>query len=125
MYFTEELKEIEKFGYKVDLIKVYNFSKHDIFTDYINYFYNIKRNSKGAQRLIAKMHLNQLYGYFGRRQTLIETKNVYREDLLQYYGAYTIFSEIHINDQISTILMSSNLNYDLINEIKSDKSNVI
>lgn len=25
-------------------------------------------------RLIAKMHLNQLYGYFGRRKTLIEFK---------------------------------------------------
>jgi hypothetical protein len=66
------------------------------------------------------MHLNQLYGYFGRRQTLIETKNVYTQDLMKYYGTYTIFSEIKINDKISTILMSSNLDYDLINEIKTD-----
>jgi len=66
------------------------------------------------------MHLNQLYGYFGRRKTLIETRNVYKKDLLKYYGSYTIFSEININDQISTILMSSNLDYDLINEIKAD-----
>jgi hypothetical protein len=66
------------------------------------------------------MHLNQLYGYFGRRKTLIETKNVYKSELTQYYGSYTIFSEIDINENISTLLMSSNLDYDLINEIKSD-----
>jgi hypothetical protein len=64
------------------------------------------------------MHLNQLYGYFGRRNTLIETRNVYNEDLIKYYGNYTIFSEIKINENITTILMSSNLDYNLINEIK-------
>jgi hypothetical protein len=51
---------------------------------------------------------------------LIETKNVYTRDLAQYYGLHAIFSEIKINSEISTILMSSNLNYDLINEIKDE-----
>lgn len=118
VYFTEELKTIVKYGYKVELIKVYNFSKANIFNKYIDYFYNIKKSSKGPLRFIAKMHLNQLYGYFGRRKTLIETKNVYNQDLIKYYGSYTIFSEIKINENISTILMSSNLDYSLINEIK-------
>jgi DNA polymerase elongation subunit (family B) len=66
------------------------------------------------------MHLNTLYGYLGRKQTLIETKNVFKNELAHYYGTYTIFSEININEKISTILMSSNLDYDLINEIKQD-----
>jgi hypothetical protein len=39
---------------------------------------------------------------------------------MQYYSNYTIFSEIKINDNISTILMSSNLDYSLINEIKDE-----
>ena len=43
IYLTEELKIISKYGYKVDLIKVYKFSKGDIFTKYIEYFYNIKK----------------------------------------------------------------------------------
>jgi DNA polymerase elongation subunit (family B) len=114
------LKAVEKYGYKIELIKVYNFSKANIFDNYINYFYNIKKSATGALRLIAKMHLNQLYGYFGRKKTLIETKNVYKKDLAQFYGNYTIFSEISINENISTILMSSNLDYNLINEIKTD-----
>lgn len=123
VYFTEELKAVAKYGYKIELIKVYNFSKSNIFTRYIEYFYNIKKFAIGPLRLIAKMHLNQLYGYFGRRKTLIETKNVYKNDLMKYYSNYTIFSEISINDNISTILMSSNLDYNLINEIK-DYTNV-
>jgi DNA polymerase type B, organellar and viral len=118
VYFIEELKTIVKYGYKVDLIKVYNFSKANIFNSYIQHFYNIKKHSTGPLRFIAKMHLNQLYGYFGRRKTLIETKNVYNEDLMKYYGNYTIFSEIKINENITTILRSSNLDYNLINEIK-------
>ena len=39
IYFTEELKAVENSGYKVELIKVYNFSKADIFTKFIEYFY--------------------------------------------------------------------------------------
>jgi hypothetical protein len=46
--------------------------------------------------------------------------SVYKKDLAQYYGSYTIFSEIDINKEISTILMSTNLDYNLINEIKQD-----
>ena len=120
IYFTEELKTVKKYGYKVELIKVYNFSKADIFSSYIKYFYNIKKVATGPLRLIAKMHLNQLYGYFGRRKTLIETKNVYTKDLINYYGSNTIFSQIRINNEISTILMSSNLDFNVINEIKNE-----
>jgi hypothetical protein len=66
------------------------------------------------------MHLNTLYGYLGRKKTLIETKNVYKHELKDFYGFYTIFAEININEDISTILMSSNLDYNLINEINQD-----
>jgi hypothetical protein len=104
----------------VELIKVYNFSKANIFNEYINFFYNIKKNAVGSLRFIAKMHLNQLYGYFGRRKTLIETRNVFNKDLIKYYGSYTIFSEIKINENITTILMSSNLDYSILNELKQE-----
>lgn len=52
------------------------------------------------------------------KKTLIETRNVYNHELIKYYGNYTIFSEIKINEEITTILMSSNLDYNIINEIK-------
>ncbi|ODP65953.1 hypothetical protein BGC24_19190 [Acinetobacter baumannii] len=35
VYFSEELKEVVKYGYKVMLIKGYEFSKVNLFNDYI------------------------------------------------------------------------------------------
>jgi hypothetical protein len=65
------------------------------------------------------MHLNQLYGYFGRELDLIETINVYNKDLIFYVSCRIIKAIIQINDRISTILMHSNINNNLINELNS------
>jgi len=73
-----------KLGYTVKLLTGYEFSRKRIFNKYIEHFYNIKQNSKGAERFIAKMHLNQLYGIFGRKLDLIETRNVYNKDLRDF-----------------------------------------
>lgn len=43
-------------GYTVTLIKGVEFDQVELFNEYINEFYSIKRNSEGAQRYIAKMH---------------------------------------------------------------------
>lgn len=72
-YFSEELKAVIAAGYKIKLISGYEFSKVNIFTDYINHFYNIKKISKGAERFISKLHLNTLYGYFGRSLDGLDT----------------------------------------------------
>jgi hypothetical protein len=65
------------------------------------------------------MHINQLYGYFGRKQELIETINVYNKDLLLYASSRFIKSIIKINNDISTLLLHSNINIDIINELNS------
>jgi hypothetical protein len=118
-YFSEELKTVAKYGYKIQILKLYKFSKVDLFTKYIEFFYNIKKNSTGSLRFIAKMHLNTLYGYFGRKLLMIETKNIFNKDLENYITKYSIFSIITINEKISTLLMSSNLDYDLVNELNN------
>ena len=82
-------------------------------------FLKRKKFSSGATRFIAKMHLNQLYGYFGRRQDLIETINVFNRDLNLYASCRIIKSIIRINNEISTILLHCNLNQELINELNS------
>jgi hypothetical protein len=65
------------------------------------------------------MHLNQLYGYFGRKLDLIETINVFNKDLILYAGYRIIKNIIKINNDISTLLMSCNINQELINEFNS------
>lgn len=118
-YFSEELKAVSNLGYNIEILKLYKFSKMDLFTRYIKFFYDIKKNSIGPLRFIAKMHLNTLYGYFGRKLLMIETKNILNKDLENYITKYSIFSIININDRISTLLMSSNLDYDLVNELNN------
>jgi hypothetical protein len=135
-YFSEELKEVVKHGYSIKLISGYSFSKIDLFSEYVNHFYAQKIIATGPKRFIAKMHLNQLYGYLGRKLDLIETKNIFMKDLPKYFSTRILQSIIKINSNICTILMSCNLDYDLItklntelnininNSFKSVKSNV-
>lgn len=69
IYFSEELKAVSKLGYRIKLLEGYEFDKVDLFSDYVNHFYNIKKTSikNSPQRFIAKMHLNTLYGILGRK----------------------------------------------------------
>ena len=49
VYFSEELKAVEKLGYQFKLIKGYEFSKANLFESYVNYFYEIKKNSTSVE----------------------------------------------------------------------------
>lgn len=66
-YYSEELKNAEKYGYKFNILGGYVFESNNIFENYINDLYKIKQNSpKGsAMHLISKLLLNSLYGRFG------------------------------------------------------------
>ena len=119
VYFSEELKAVRERGYKIKPIEGYEFSRAKLFQQYIEHFYDIKKNSKGAQRFIAKMHLNQLYGIFGRKQEVIETINIYTKDLKQYVSTRIIKSIIEINDKILTLLIQGNIAYNLIKKFNS------
>lgn len=65
------------------------------------------------------MHLNQLYGYFGRKQELIETKNIYNVDLPKFISIRIIKSIIEINKDISTVLLTKNINHNMLSELNS------
>jgi hypothetical protein len=65
----------------------------------------------GAQKAIAKMHLNGLYGYFGRKQDLIETINVSNTSIHKYLSTRIVKEILNINDSYSTILLAANINH--------------
>ena len=117
VYFSEELKAVQNRGYKITLLNGYEFSQISLFNKYVEHFYHKKKNSSGATRFIAKMHLNQLYGIFGRKKELIHTINIYRKDLHKYLSSRIIKSIIDINDDIITILIQNNLNDDIVEEL--------
>lgn len=67
------------------------------------------------------MHLNQLYGYFGRKQELLETLNVKNSDLPSIIKTKVVKTIIEINDEISTVLIIKNLDFDVLNELKTNQ----
>lgn len=123
IYFSEELKAVIKYGYKIKLINGYEFSKIDLFDSYVGHFFEKKRIATmckdDTSKCIAKMQLNQLYGIFGRKQELIKTINVKNEDLINYITTRIVKNIIKINDDISTILISNNINVDILKQLNS------
>lgn len=67
VYFSEELYNAMKFGYKFEVKKGFLFDKDFIFSDYVDSLYQIKENSNKdtPEYIISKMLLNSLYGRFG------------------------------------------------------------
>jgi hypothetical protein len=66
------------------------------------------------------MQLNQLYGYFGRNQELIETKLINSCDFYKYFTSRVVQSFIEITDKKCLILMSQNLNQELVDKLNSE-----
>src|SRR6266478_2595449 len=118
-YFSEELKAVVKLGYEIILIKGYEFSKTDLFSDYVNHFYDIKKNSSGVERNMAKLQLNNLYGYFGRKQIGLTTTNVKNNELNSILTTRVVKSITPINDNYTTVLTYSNINYNILEKLNS------
>jgi len=114
VYFTEEMRALLDYGYEFKLLRGYEFSKVDLFSDYVKYFYKIKSISSGSTKFIAKMHLNQLYGYFGRKLETLETVNIYNKDIEKYLMSRVIKSFIKISEDKSCLLMYTNMNSDIL-----------
>ena len=63
---SEELKFAQANGYKITVIKGYQFNKVEgIFNEYVNTLYEMKSNNSGTTKQIAKSLLNNLLGRFG------------------------------------------------------------
>ena len=75
LYFSEEIKNAEKFGYKFDILGGIAFTKSDLFSKYINKLYHVKCSTPRDDPMygISKLLLNSLYGRFGLNPSLPDT----------------------------------------------------
>jgi len=107
VYYSEELKAAVKLGYEIKLIEGIRFSKFNPFNEYIDHFYNLKKNSdkNSGTYFISKMQLNQLYGIFGRRKTLLKTINT---ESIGTFSDQFIKTIIDGSDKWSTLLIKEN-----------------
>ncbi len=73
-YFSEEIKNAEKYGYKFKILEGYLFEKQIIFSEYVDELYkmkteasptNLNNNGDPVKYFIAKLLMNALYGRFG------------------------------------------------------------
>jgi hypothetical protein len=119
VYFSEELKVMVNLGYKIKLINGYEFTKIDLFSNYVNYFYNIKSFSIGSSRFLAKLHLNSLYGIFGRKLELNQIIIIKKKDLPQFMLNKVILKIIELNENYIAIKVSKNLNSTILPELNS------
>jgi hypothetical protein len=74
----------------------------------------------GPERFIAKMHLNQFYGIFGRKHDLLETRNIYIENLDEFIATRLIKTIVPINEKIIILLMHKNIKDELILDLNSE-----
>lgn len=109
-------------GYEFEIIEAIEFSRIKLFSDFIKHFYKIKKESTGATRFIAKLHLNTLYGYFGRKQDNISTITIKNSDLGFYMLNYRIKHIIKINSNYSSLLLIKENDFELHKYLDIDTS---
>lgn len=73
IYFSEELKSVSKYGYKIKPLYGWTFERNNnLFKNYVEKFYNDKLNAKiennPVKSKVAKLFLNSLYGKFGMNE---------------------------------------------------------
>jgi len=67
VYFSEEIYNAIKYGYKFKILRGYTFKQDYIFSDYVKFLYKMKVNSdkNTPDYTISKLLLNSLYGRLG------------------------------------------------------------
>jgi hypothetical protein len=123
IYFSEFLKANIKLGCIVEPISGEEFEGEYVFKDYIDHFYDKKAKSKAMKNIpgtfISKMHLNQLYGVFGRKNEQIETICVTGDSVKTVLCTNIVRSMVKLDHDNYLILVEKNFNSDIINFINS------
>jgi len=121
MYYTEILKDVVKYGYKITIIYSVNFEKQDLFSGYVDKLYEIKANSTGSRRAMAKLLLNSLYGRFGLKEIIDKTAIVSKEKAEEIYALYEVKEAYPLKDGYELIVYSIKPDLDNIQVLEYKK----
>lgn len=119
-YTNREIEKALKLGYEIEVIKGYTFNNTEyIFKDYVDYYYNIKKNNEGSKKEIAKLLLNSLYGKFGQKRNMIKysinpIKNIKNNEFLTIFNnmgisktkSYNFYSNF-LHSEISALITAN------------------
>lgn len=118
IWFSEELKAVKLHGYKIEVIKAHNFSKAYLFNDYVDFFYDLKKNANNnIEKTIAKMNLNFLYGMFGRKTENLRTIICNQADIAPIWINHIIKTIAKLDDDQVMTLIHDNIYFESINKL--------
>lgn len=99
-YSSEELYNAEKYGYTFKVKRGYLFEKANIFTDYVEFLYDLKKNSqKGTPNyIISKLLLNRLYGRLGMNPISEQHKIITNEKAKDLYSKINVTNVLDLKN---------------------------
>jgi len=100
IYNTNEIKKGLELGYKFKLIRAVKFEKGFIFSEFVDYFYNLKKESSpySSDYIIAKLNLNSLSGRFALEPILDKHEIVDDVKTLELANKYTINNVLNLEN---------------------------
>lgn len=92
VYSSVEINRCKELGYKFKVLSGITFETDNIFKKYVEYFYNLKKNSSkdSPHYIIAKLLLNTLYGRFGMNPELEKHVIVEGSKRYEYVEKYEV-----------------------------------
>jgi hypothetical protein len=99
-YFSEELFNALKYGYKFKILRGYLFEEANIFSEYVDYLYKLKVNSlkDSPDYIISKLLLNTLYGRFGMNPQMETHLIVASEETLKLNAVRVITNVVDLKN---------------------------
>lgn len=90
-FFSEELKNAEKFGYSYEIKRGYLFEKGNIFKDFVDVLYNLRisYDKTHPMNYIAKIIMNSLYGRFGMSDDFMINHIIKKKDYPDFEHDYS------------------------------------
>lgn len=127
-YFSEEIYNAEKYGYKFKIIKGYLFESAVIFSEYVDDLYALKQKAdkNSPDYVISKLLLNSLYGRFGMSDEFEQHIILPADEAL----SYEISDDFTINEitklEGGKVWLSYHVNKDSVdkNSVNSRKVNI-
>lgn len=105
VYFSEELKYAESLGCTVNVHKGYQFSRKQLFNDYVDDIYAEKAVATGSDRVFVKLLLNGLYGFFARNDEQYIALFLPLETAIEQAQIYPAYNIVLMDDNETALLI--------------------
>ena len=118
-YLSEEIYNSMKYGYTFKILRGYLFEKGYIFTDYVDFLYNLKVNSdkNSPDYIISKLLLNSLYGRLGMNPEMENHSIVTNDQALSFHKKYDISNVLDLQNGKELISYFNNINKESNNKL--------